>query len=192
MYKRLNYLASSLTPEYSSYGYMRGNMVQFTIGGYIYEMPGIITSLTYTLEADSTWEIGINTSGKVDTSVKQLPHILKVTCNFTPIQKFRPEIQNYDDDYKHYISLEDSTGNSYGTGSVPPDVVPVDIPPTPVPETTNTDGKNLVTPKLSAIKYTPPRYIPDDRYSIPDSDKFDGFGGGGGFNGGGAGGSWRQ
>jgi len=124
MYKKLNYLASSLTPSYSTLGYMRGNMVQLTIGGYVYEQPGIITGLTYTLEADTTWEIGINTEGGSDSDVKELPHIIRVTgFNFIPIQKFRPEIQKDEDDYKHYISLADGSGeadNSYG--SLPPKV----------------------------------------------------------------------
>jgi hypothetical protein len=124
MYKKLNYLASSLTPDYSTLGYMRGNMVQLTIGGYIYEQPGIITGLTYTLEADTTWEIGIKADGGFDSDVKELPHIIRVTgFNFIPIQKFRPEIQKGENDYKHYISLADGDGadkNSYG--SIPPKV----------------------------------------------------------------------
>ena len=33
MYRKLNYLASSLAPDYSEKGYMRGNMVKLTIGG---------------------------------------------------------------------------------------------------------------------------------------------------------------
>lgn len=122
MYKKLNFLASSLTPLYSTYGYMTGNMAQLTIGGYVYEQPGIITGLTYTLETDTTWEIGINTSGNKDSNVKQLPHIIKVTgFNFIPIQRFRPEIQNTWNDWKQYISLADGDGekgNSYG--SIPP------------------------------------------------------------------------
>jgi hypothetical protein len=198
MYKRLNYLASSLTPEYSPNGYMRGNMVQFTIGGYIYEQPGIITSLTYDISEDTTWEIGIDVDGERDTKIKQLPHILKVTCNFTPIQKFRPEVQYFDNDYKHYISLEDPTGNEYG--STAPDVTPTDV--TPEANETNTDEKRLINPKIENPKYippppqtsVPPRYsIPDDKYSNPElfipQKPRNGFGGGG-FGGGGAGGSW--
>ena len=35
MYKKLNYLASSLTPEYRNKGYMRGPLLQLTMGGYL-------------------------------------------------------------------------------------------------------------------------------------------------------------
>jgi hypothetical protein len=32
MYKKLNYLASQLTPDYSPSGYMRGPLVKLTVG----------------------------------------------------------------------------------------------------------------------------------------------------------------
>jgi hypothetical protein len=97
MYKKLNYLASSLTPDYSPNGYMRGNLVQLTIGGYVYEQPGFITALTYDVPSESPWEIGLGSSeaGNEDSSVKELPHMIKVTgFSFTPIQRFIPRLQN--------------------------------------------------------------------------------------------------
>lgn len=96
MYKKLNYLASSLTPDYSPNGYMRGNLVQLTVGGYVYEQPGFITALTYDVPSESPWEIGLGSSeaGSEDPTVKELPHMIKVTgFSFTPIQTFRPQIQ---------------------------------------------------------------------------------------------------
>ena len=92
MYKKLNYLASNLAPDYSNYGYMRGPLVQMTVGGYLYEMPGFMTSLNYDIPAESPWEIGISDADDAgnDTSVKELPHMIKVTCQFTPIHEFIP------------------------------------------------------------------------------------------------------
>jgi hypothetical protein len=73
---------------------MRGNLVSLTVGGYLYEQVGIITSLTYTIPEESPWEIGIGVEGKDDPSVKELPHIIKVTgFQFTPIHNFVPKIQ---------------------------------------------------------------------------------------------------
>jgi hypothetical protein len=96
MYKKLNYLASSLTGEYSPNGYMRGVLCQLTVGGYLYEQPGFITALTYDVPNESPWEIAISTTeGKPDSSVKELPHIINVTgFSFTPIQTFIPQLQN--------------------------------------------------------------------------------------------------
>jgi hypothetical protein len=107
MYKKLNYLASNLTPDYSPFGYMRGPLVQLTVGGYLHEQVGFISSLTYDIPNDTTWEIGINdTAGNSrssstrgltnleklsDSSVKELPHRITVSSfQFTPIHDFRP------------------------------------------------------------------------------------------------------
>ena len=95
MYKKLNYLASTLAPDYSEAGYMRGNLVKMTVGGYLFDQPGIIKGLNYTVPMESTWEIAIDTSGSQDQSVKQLPHMIKVTgLQFTPIHKFIPALAN--------------------------------------------------------------------------------------------------
>ncbi|MFK5283008.1 hypothetical protein ACI3PL_25915, partial [Lacticaseibacillus paracasei] len=86
-----NYLASSLAPDYSSNGYMRGNIVKLTIGGYFHEQPGIITSITYDVPQESTWEIGIGTNELKDRTISQLPHMIKVTnVRFIPIHVFVP------------------------------------------------------------------------------------------------------
>ena len=96
MYKKLNYLASTLAPDYSPNGYMRGNLVQLTIGGYLFEQPGFITGLTYEMGEDSPWEIGIGvTPGSEDGTVKELTQIIRVTgFSFTPIQRFIPRLQS--------------------------------------------------------------------------------------------------
>ena len=94
MYKKLNYLASQLTPDYSPSGYMRGPLVKLTVGGYLYEQPGFIQDLSYDLITDAPWEIGINTEGGVDTDVKQLSQMVKVTgFTFIPIHNFVPSKQ---------------------------------------------------------------------------------------------------
>jgi len=93
MYDKLNFLASSLAPEYldsSTSGYMAGNIAYITLGDYINDQPGIITGLDFTIPEDSPWEI--NRDGK---SLRQLPHMIEVKVDFTPIQKFRPEKQSW-------------------------------------------------------------------------------------------------
>lgn len=96
MYQKLNFLASSLTPDYSANGYMRGNLAVLTVGGYLFDQPGIIQSMNYTVPTESPWEIGINDSEIInnDSSVKELPHMIKVTgFQFIPIHKFVPKLQ---------------------------------------------------------------------------------------------------
>jgi hypothetical protein len=131
MYRKLNYLASNLTPDYTSKGYMVGNLVQLTIGGYLYEQVGFITSLTYDIPAESPWEIGINDSGDPDHTTKEMPHILKVTgFSFTPIHDFIPSKQTLTAPngnvtgfgIQKYIALANSeyTGNSDGYSYIDP------------------------------------------------------------------------
>ena len=104
MYQKLNYLISSLAPDYSEGGFMRGNLVQLTLGGYFYEMPGIIENITITIPNDTTWEIGIPPSEEDSTqfaasptkftgnNVQELPHRLEISMTFKPIHNFLPQI----------------------------------------------------------------------------------------------------
>ena len=113
MYKKLNLLASSLAGDYSVSGYMRGMLAQLTVGGYLYEQPGIITQLTYDVPQESPWEIGINDEGETNNSLRELPHIIKVTgFSFIPIYRKKPEFNS------PFISLANSSGNLYSTSTV--------------------------------------------------------------------------
>jgi len=94
MYKKLNYLASQLMPDYSTEGYMRGSLVKLTVGGYLNEQPGFITNLAYDLITEAPWEIAIDEVGNPDPTVKQLSQIVKVTSfTFVPIHTFAPQKQ---------------------------------------------------------------------------------------------------
>lgn len=95
MYQKLNYLASVCAPDYSSDGYMRGNLITLTVGGYLYEQVGIMTGINYTVPMESPWEIAINdTNAGSDKSVKELPFMIKVSgFSFIPIHNFVPSIQ---------------------------------------------------------------------------------------------------
>ncbi|MCP4482942.1 MAG: hypothetical protein GY817_09510, partial [bacterium] len=95
MYQKLNYLASVCAPDYSSDGYMRGNLIELTIGGYLFNQVGIMKGISFSVPQESPWEIGINDSSipgagfnenRSDKSVKELPFIIKVSgFNFVPI-----------------------------------------------------------------------------------------------------------
>lgn len=118
MYKKLNYLASQLAPDYSKNGYMRGPLLTLTIGGYFYEQPGFLTGLTYELSEESPWEIGIPDGDEnpfYDKTVKELPHMIKVSnFSFTPIHNFVPKKA----DWKTlggtpFIALSNGTNTNY-------------------------------------------------------------------------------
>jgi len=126
MYQKLNYLKSTLAPDYSDSGYMRGNIHQLTMGGYLYEVPGIIESLTYTIPTDTTWEIGIPSNDQEieaeggitfrNPEVKELPHRIEASLTFRPIYRFLPrtvtDINGGGNIKERFISLEDNLGNN--------------------------------------------------------------------------------
>tara|TARA_Y100000034_G_scaffold136328_1_gene212217 strand:+ start:378 stop:2336 length:1959 start_codon:yes stop_codon:yes gene_type:complete len=100
MYSKLNYLASTLAPDYDfdtgTGGYMRGNLIKLTVGDYLIDQPGFITGLNYAISEETTWDIGRNSTGKKDSLA--LPHIIDVaTFSFTPIHNFIP--RKVSDDY---------------------------------------------------------------------------------------------
>ena len=94
MYQKLNYLASTLAPDYKGNGFMKGNLAELTVGGYFHNQPGIITSMNLSIADDTPYEIAINDLGDQDKTVAELPMIVRVdNFNFIPIHNFRPALQ---------------------------------------------------------------------------------------------------
>ena len=70
---------------------MRGNFVKLTIGDYLDEVPGFISSLTYNITEQTPWDIGRDINGDRDEEAMILPQIIEVGCSFTPVQNFLPK-----------------------------------------------------------------------------------------------------
>ena len=115
MYKKLNFLASGCAPSYSTGGFMQGNLMRLTVGGYLFNQLGFIKGITYTVPTECTWEIAIDNAGGSDSSVKELPHMIKVSgFTFTPIQEFVPRIADPDNlGNTPYIALNNGVNNNY-------------------------------------------------------------------------------
>ena len=111
---------------------MRGNLIELTVGGYLYNQVGIMKGISYGVPTESPWEIAINnTDGELDNSVKELPFIINVSgFEFIPIHDFVPNVQK--NDFKlgtsegpsvegdlsifgdeRYISLSNVSGSAY-------------------------------------------------------------------------------
>jgi hypothetical protein len=115
MYKKLNFLASGIAPSYSRGGFMQGNLMRLTVGGYLFNQLGFIRGITYTIPKECTWEIGLDNAGGLDSSVKELPHMIEVSgFKFTPIQEFVPRIADPDNlGNTPYIALSNGVNNNY-------------------------------------------------------------------------------
>ena len=94
LYQKLNYLISSLTPDYSIYGLMRGNIAELTVGDFLLYQPGIITNFDMIIDEDSNWEIALqepeNERFGTDTDMHELPQLIKCSMTFIPIYNFLP------------------------------------------------------------------------------------------------------
>jgi len=92
-YQKLNYLSSLMAPDYSAKaGFMRGNIVQLTIGDYLNNVYGVITGFGYNITTDSNWDIARNDDGSEDENSAELPTLIEVSgFNFKPIHNFIPE-----------------------------------------------------------------------------------------------------
>ena len=98
LYKKLVMLASTTAPSYGvDNGFMRGTLVTSTVGDYIVDQPGFISSVDYSWQTDYPWEVKLN-DGR-DNDVQQVPHLLDCTIAFTPIQRFAPQVGQ-----QHYIT----------------------------------------------------------------------------------------
>ena len=152
MYKKLNYLASSLAPDYTDAGFMRGNLVRITMGGYLHEQPGYLTSLNYTIPQESPWEIGINEKGEYDESVKELPHIITVSLEFTPIHNFLPQKGNVaNNPDQRYIALSNNSGKGNYNDEY---LFPIKNAESENQESINNFNRNQLS--LSRLKLRPP------------------------------------
>jgi hypothetical protein len=80
-YEKLNYLASTMTPDYSNVGYARANLIKLTVGGYVKNLPGFLTSLNFNIPVEYGWDV---------TDTKK-PRFIDVTgFTFTPIHTELP------------------------------------------------------------------------------------------------------
>ena len=109
LYRKMTYLASATAPTYAGDGgFMRGTVATMTVGSYIYETPGIITSVKYAWDQSYPWEIAMqNPEGVKDDDQQELPMIMNASVSFTPIHNFIPITG-----LKHYITNENPAGGS--------------------------------------------------------------------------------
>jgi hypothetical protein len=120
LYQKLNYIVSSLYPDYSKQGFMRGNLHKLTVGEYFCRTPGIITSMNITVDDNYPWEIKYsepeteskfpksdlpNTKGyegsdkfqnsNSDADMMELPQVLNVSVSFIPILSELPSLSEF-------------------------------------------------------------------------------------------------
>lgn len=145
VYTKLNYLASLMAPDYvtigtSNQGFMRGNILKLTIGDYIKDVPGVLTSLNYAIDDEGGWDVARNSKGALvqgktglndptaDTGGWVMPKIIKISgFNFNPIHTFIPKTVNpefitqggnlVDAPFINFGKVDSSNSDGYGYGT---------------------------------------------------------------------------
>ena len=94
------YLASSTAPTYGGQGFMRGSLARITIGSYFSQIPGVLTSVKFSLIDGMPWEIAMqNPEAGTDDDVQELPMGLQCNVSFKAIHDFTPQTG-----LKHYFT----------------------------------------------------------------------------------------
>ena len=92
LYRKLNYLASNVAPEYSEGGRMRTPLMRLTVGAYHHRLPGVISNMNITWQKDYPWEIAMNNpEGGSTLGMYILPHVLDVQISYKPIHTYLPQ-----------------------------------------------------------------------------------------------------
>ncbi len=97
LYQKILQLASTTAPTYSQDGFMRGTITKLTVGDYLVNQPGFISSVNYSWDKSYPWEIKLKDNAEaegVDEDVQQLPMVLDVNLQFEPIHTFAPQTGN--------------------------------------------------------------------------------------------------
>ena len=102
--EKLNYLIGTCYPTFTKEERMVTPFIELTMGDMFVDAPGIISSLTVTVEEQTTWEI--------DDGL-QFPHFIKAACEFKYIGKYALDSRG-----KHYdlsfLKADGSSENRYG------------------------------------------------------------------------------
>lgn len=124
LYQKMVYLASSTAPTYGGKGqFMRGTISKLTVGDYVYELPGVINSVTYAWNTEYPWEIAVTEpEGRGDAKMQELPMVLDCNIEFTPIHPFTPTAG-----FNRYITTKGNNGADT-PGTIIPDTVDNELP----------------------------------------------------------------
>jgi len=92
LYRKLNYLISTLYPDYNTAGFMRGNITKLTIGDLFVRTPGILESLQLNVDDQYAWEIAMDEpEGGRSSDMLETPQIMDVAVQFKPILNILPK-----------------------------------------------------------------------------------------------------
>ena len=88
IWRKLNMLAGYTAPTYTDTIALEGPWMRLTIGDLFFQVPVVMTSLSYTLmDGDTTWETNVED----DPTMMQVPKKIAVSCGFNIIGNDTPQ-----------------------------------------------------------------------------------------------------
>ena len=117
LYRKLNYLLSTLYPDYNSAGFMRGNITKLTIGDLFVRTPGILESLQLNVDDQYAWEIAMDEPGIGGSNdMLETPQIMDVAVQFKPILNVLPQTALTTNNETNTPILLSNSNNNYFSG----------------------------------------------------------------------------
>ena len=95
MWQKLNHLIGLGYPTYNSASRMVAPFIKLTLGDWLRDVPGFLSTITVIADDDSPWEINIER----DVNLSKLPHVVNVSVGFTVIGKVLPSSLSKHIDY---------------------------------------------------------------------------------------------
>ena len=83
IHNKVDVLRRLAAPKYRG-GYMQGNFVNLTIGNYMEQMPGFVTSVNATISENFNWEI--------EDRSYIMPHMLDISVTYTVLESTTPQL----------------------------------------------------------------------------------------------------
>ena len=106
--EKLNYLIGTCYPTFTKEERMVTPFIELTMGDMFVNTPGLISSLTVTVEEQSTWEIA---------DKLQFPHFIKAACEFKYIGKYALDSRSKHYDL-HFLEANGLSDNRYGVNDL--------------------------------------------------------------------------
>lgn len=85
IYNKLNRLAGMTAPNYSDNRFQQGTYSLITIGDYVNQLPVVFTSVGFSWDLNTPWEID-----SLNEGLLKVPHSLSVSCAVTVLHNFAP------------------------------------------------------------------------------------------------------
>jgi hypothetical protein len=156
---------------------MRGTLARLTVGSYFDQIPGVITSVKYSLIDELPWEIAMLQPEGLEDGVQEIPTGLQCSVSFKPIHDFAPQTGLH-----HYFTSNEKSKTFFDeevyTAVTPParkvPTVVTNVPPPAKPAKPQTPKEKTAAESKKINKNLRKAGITDEHHNSDGSVTFSG------------------